>query len=94
MSSLNVDIGNALDKIKLGNSFLLFGALTILTSIAFNHNQGLKLGIILFLSGSVFRITNIILNKKIIKNYRSRFIIWMILLCICIFLIIKYVLVF
>ncbi len=94
MPNIILEIGKALEKIKLGNSFLLFGALIILISIIVNHNVGLKLGITIFLSGGVFRLANIILNKKVIKNNIWRFIIWIILFGISIYIIVKSISIF
>lgn len=97
MPNINLEIGEVLEKIKLGNSFLLLGALIILTSIIVNNNIGLqnniglKLGLIIFLSGCFFRLANIVLNKTNIKNSFFRFIIWMILLGISIYFITKLV---
>ncbi len=94
MSSISFEIGKALEKIKLGNSLLLFGGLIILTSIIVNHNIGLKLGIVIFLGGGVFRLANIILNEKVIKNNILRFILWIILLGIIIYFINKLIPIF
>ena len=94
MPNISLEIGKALEKIKLGNSFLLFGALIILTSIITKNENGLKLGVIIFLSGSAFRLANIIINKKVIKCPILRFIIWILLLGVSIFCIIKFVPIF
>jgi hypothetical protein len=100
MNDIIVKIGEALEKVKLGNSYLFFGALILLSSIVTDHILGIKIGFITFVYGGIFRLTNIITNLLKVEDSKKdspqiiktifRFLIWIGLLFSYVYFIYKY----
>jgi len=73
---MNIDIGQLLNSIKLGNSFRTFGGIGLLISFWVNNPLALKVSLITFIFGGLSRPIEI-LNKIYPNNKILHFLVWL-----------------
>jgi hypothetical protein len=76
---MQMNIDKLFEKIRLGNSFRVFGGLSLLVSIWVNNPLALKVSLITFIFGGLSRALEV-LNKMYDKNKLLQFIVWIVFL--------------